>query len=1207
MKTLEWHVGSSSCSVTEHVHKLTVRSSVSFSSETKTSPSSSPRSRPKTQLNNNNNNNNNNNQLFIVIDTSYSMASSLSNAAEAVRLILDGAYNAFDDISLVCFNDKVQTHSLSSYQDLSRAKDFVSSKCVPGGGTSFVVVMDELTENVKRTPNIFKTDIVFLTDGKDGCGKKQRDTSLKNLMTQLSSRQDSRIHSIGFTRYHDAALLTELTNSGLSEGSFQYVTEKSELENAAESIMELLKDSAIGNAIASLSFNTNYSNVEDYVRIEKSHFDESSQHVVARMEMNRIQEDQDGNEINSESNVVHKGNIFLPIDTNQEGKESLLSLTLEIMLPDHMCDTLNDHEELTDSGRIKRVFKLTPKLKESSGNFQDVVEFIEARIRALTRNVVDITENENDTTKFNSRLDVIKNEAERLNEIVTQHMSNVMKLPRMKRKEFFEVAQSTKDMMHAFYQILASARSRNLQNHQLASLNNMAYQRISKKGLSTKLAKRIEKNVDWYQDNSKAIEREVEKMNFEQLKKDYQNLLDETREENVGTCILTCNNWIDALEDQDCLGIALDVSRSEAAVMDPSKLKIRSIHNTIISAGSFSDALRFTLPKSPQAAGDYNINAQGEILVGQAREPVTGVFPLYICEPHWKVARRHMKPLLAWMTTLEELGYSAIQLQTVPFSVLAKSVETMNQSSRNRIQFDWIRKTCEKIFEECKNMQTPTQSQYIKDINLEEEIETNNEYKALPKECPILRSENIPMSTLVKYLFENYVSEPGLRTANIIIGNQAFLAQILCCVTSGVLSISDIDRNYLDKFFLCVVEEEIRRCLPIEFRQMTSQEADQLAVKLLYPGDVNQLNKSLGETQNEFSRELSQLRNDHEQGKIEISTPEEIMMKGLISGEKQIEKSQKSIDNLNMNDDNHNHNDDDDKESENGDKIQQIFNSLRKKSQEIRLRDKLDVNDRIWDNASMQKIWHIIEKVTIPVMHMKAWFLAQIGDGKDSKELINEMKDSLTIKTLGFSDPLCFLAIVFQNILQSKNSKRIQAIVGQEYHNFLASDSPNSICNQYLVSRIERYVQNEHIRCLQSELNALQASKGSELGRLFATSESMLHAAGLIYGIKYGDPILFHSLIQSLQKCEVRHAYQKIEILIYGHFRGVKLFYDENLDGVEMGHNRFWDPSKKNSFRIWKNNQTQLSRGETEKLFPKWVSTIPLWEAEFGVEENEGN
>jgi len=44
------------------------------------------------------------------------------------------------------------------------------------------------------------------------------------------------------------------------------------------------------------------------------------------------------------------------------------------------------------------------------------------------------------------------------------------------------------------------------------------------------------------------------------------------------------------MEQEDCMCIALDVTRSEAAIADPSKLVIRKIYPTFLSANSFLDA-----------------------------------------------------------------------------------------------------------------------------------------------------------------------------------------------------------------------------------------------------------------------------------------------------------------------------------------------------------------------------------------------------------------------------------------------------------------------------------------------------------------------------------------------------------------------------------------------------------------------------------------
>lgn len=98
--------------------------------------------------------------------------------------------------------------------------------------------------------------------------------------------------------------------------------------------------------------------------------------------------------------------------------------------------------------------------------------------------------------------------------------------------------------------------------------------------------------------------------------------------------------------------------------MDPSRLVVKAIAPTRISAESFMDALRFSLSqKGPEevhggfgARGSASAGAGGPCVVpGEGREAITGALPLWLCDEHWAAARLLARPLLGWMATLSPL------------------------------------------------------------------------------------------------------------------------------------------------------------------------------------------------------------------------------------------------------------------------------------------------------------------------------------------------------------------------------------------------------------------------------------------------------------------------------------------------------------------------------------------------------------------------
>lgn len=81
--------------------------------------------------------------------------------------------------------------------------------------------------------------------------------------------------------------------------------------------------------------------------------------------------------------------------------------------------------------------------------------------------------------------------------------------------------------------------------------------------------------------------------------------------------------------------IALQISRSEATISDPSKLIIHDIVHTYMSLDSFLESSIFNLKKNEDASGGFDYKNQGSLALGVGRESVSGVMPLFLFNEHW--------------------------------------------------------------------------------------------------------------------------------------------------------------------------------------------------------------------------------------------------------------------------------------------------------------------------------------------------------------------------------------------------------------------------------------------------------------------------------------------------------------------------------------------------------------------------------------------
>lgn len=108
----------------------------------------------------------------------------------------------------------------------------------------------------------------------------------------------------------------------------------------------------------------------------------------------------------------------------------------------------------------------------------------------------------------------------------------------------------------------------------------------------------------------------------------------------IGCCPMSQNDVIEALENGDCMCVSLQISRSEAAISDPTKLRIHKIVPTFMSLDSFLDSSIFNLKKNQDASGGFDYNNQGKLALGLGREEISGVFPLFLFKEHWEIAKR---------------------------------------------------------------------------------------------------------------------------------------------------------------------------------------------------------------------------------------------------------------------------------------------------------------------------------------------------------------------------------------------------------------------------------------------------------------------------------------------------------------------------------------------------------------------------------------
>lgn len=185
--------------------------------------------------------------------------------------------------------------------------------------------------------------------------------------------------------------------------------------------------------------------------------------------------------------------------------------------------------------------------------------------------------------------------------------------------------------------------------------------------------------------------------------------------DKIGDCPISCNNVVEALKEGDCFGIALEISRSEATIMDPSKLIVRKIIPTFISTDQFLESSLFKLKSNQDASGGFDWKKSGELALGLGREPISGVFPLYLFDEHWEISKHKLQQIFGFMCTLDPMGFAVQQYFTVPFLVLLTAFRQSlaKDQEYSKWHFALIQQTCTKILANVNELRKTVVNEFI--------------------------------------------------------------------------------------------------------------------------------------------------------------------------------------------------------------------------------------------------------------------------------------------------------------------------------------------------------------------------------------------------------------------------------------------------------------------------------------------------------------
>lgn len=182
----------------------------------------------------------------------------------------------------------------------------------------------------------------------------------------------------------------------------------------------------------------------------------------------------------------------------------------------------------------------------------------------------------------------------------------------------------------------------------IAILNNMAYQERLQGKTSKVLQKRILKN----QSSEQTQVADLANYSVEAFAKEMKPVI-----ERFGSCFVDQIDLADAIEGKGCFCITFDVERPEAAINDPSRIKILKINPTFISSSALISCIKYHLDIDPMNFGGFHGEQPVVPLTGASNEIIKAAMPIYICQENWHYAKSIIRPVLGWVTTLDAEGY----------------------------------------------------------------------------------------------------------------------------------------------------------------------------------------------------------------------------------------------------------------------------------------------------------------------------------------------------------------------------------------------------------------------------------------------------------------------------------------------------------------------------------------------------------------------
>ncbi|ELU11438.1 hypothetical protein CAPTEDRAFT_221588 [Capitella teleta] len=591
--------------------------------------------------------------LIMAADNSGSMAGSPFRQVKEGLVSIVGQCLASEDVlaEVILYNSKAKKLAMNTSDYKQVIEKQIAHDC-----TNFPEAFRSIQKIAgSRGLAVTRTVVIFLTDGENTveCDKLNDATeSFKMHMHQL--RNESVVHTLGFSSSHDLKFLTDLTKAGKTEGVYQYCESRDGPQALVAKLLDLFDFATI-----------DCHDIEIELSMANGHKFIADTGLEDTITVN--------GQVGSQQVEAEDGQV-----AGSRADMWVVELSAWVFLIDPSAFP-NIHGRIRVQASTKGASHFVPVaiptltrrvIKSTSEKVLWDVQIQARNISILRHRFSKAVAEKKDLTKYETRMEKIQ---ERLSNVQVYGVAGIKSAMRTKIVE--EIASLRKTLDSLLKVLTDFKRGLGDSVSVLARTSDLRYQGQFKRAQARKqrmMDKRARKNID----SAKSAQNKLDAMKVDvtQLK----GLSEEAR--NFFFCVLSQTDITEVLLDGDdavdCLGFGLAIQRPEHVLDEPTAIRVSVISGTFVSRSAMMDAWKHRIHVDGHMKAHGGFKFLGVTTVGTSNEPINAWLPLYICPTHWERVKILLKPSLGYFCTLDSLGYDYKQMD-VMFLVLGNMISQL--------------------------------------------------------------------------------------------------------------------------------------------------------------------------------------------------------------------------------------------------------------------------------------------------------------------------------------------------------------------------------------------------------------------------------------------------------------------------------------------------------------------------------------------------